>query len=180
MIILPSGPIIIDYKENFDYRGSFFELYRKKNFPDIDFVQDNISVSHKNVLRGLHFQKPPFEQGKLITVLQGRVIDVWLDIRPESPFFGQANSYELSSLKRQSLFIPPGFAHGFISLTDNTIFHYKVTKYFNKESEAGIRWDDISVFSLWKSSFPNISKKDLELPFLHEIKSELFKIVWET
>ena len=116
-----------------DERGSFFETWNKSSFTDngldVEFVQDNQSLSHKGVLRGLHFQRPPFIQGKLVRVIQGSVLDVAVDLRRKSNTYGKYFSIELSGENRKSFWMPPGFAHGFITLEDNTIFVYKMYRF---------------------------------------------------
>jgi len=157
-----------------DSRGSFFESFSAREFvqhaADFTFVQDNQSHSSKNVLRGLHFQRPPYEQGKLVRVVKGAVWDVAVDIRPGSETFGKFFAEELSETNRRMFWIPPGFAHGFLTLADDTIFIYKCTGYYNKESESGIRFDDPALRIPWNVSDPLVSDKDKQLPYLHEIK----------
>lgn len=147
-----------------DDRGYFFESWSKKIFEnnglDFDFVQDNQSMSHRGVLRGLHFQAPPFAQGKLVRVIQGGVLDVAVDIRANSPTYGKHFSIELNESNKTMFFIPPGFAHGFLTLADNTIFYYKCTHYYNKSSEGTILWNDNQLEIDWKISNPLVSEKD--------------------
>ena len=125
------GLFVIKPRVFIDERGYFYESYNKaifdKNGLDLDFVQDNQSLSHKGVLRGLHFQAPPFQQGKLVRVIQGSVLDVAVDIRPHSPNYGKYESVLLSGENKTQFWIPPGFAHGFVTLEDNTLFCYKCT-----------------------------------------------------
>ena len=128
-----------------DERGYFFESYNKKKFneaisQDITFVQDNQSKSKKGVLRGLHYQYPPFAQGKLVSVIVGEVFDVAVDIRKNSATYGQWVAETLSSKNKKQLWIPPGFAHGFLTMTDNTVFLYKITEFYSKEHEHRIHW----------------------------------------
>jgi dTDP-4-dehydrorhamnose 3,5-epimerase len=125
------------------------------------FVQDNVSVSKKNVLRGLHFQHPPMAQGKLVSVLNGRVIDVAVDIRKNSPTYGQHCMVELSRENGLQFWIPPGFAHGFLALEDETVFNYKCTNYYSPDHEETLLWDDIDLKINWPIQNPIISKKDL-------------------
>lgn len=154
-----------------DNRGFFFESFNKMKFENalgikVEFVQDNHSVSHKGVLRGLHFQKGEFSQAKLVKVVKGSVLDICVDIRKESPTFGKHFSIKLDDKNNKQLFIPRGFAHGFLSLEANTIFSYKCDNYYNKNSEAGIRFDDSTLNIDWqlpKNSLI-ISEKDLLLP----------------
>ena len=124
------GLLIIEPKVFGDHRGYFFESFHRQKFSEavgyeVSFVQDNESMSGKRVLRGLHFQKPPFAQGKLVRVIQGSVLDVAVDIRKDSPTYGQHFTLELSAMNKLQLWIPEGFAHGFASLEDDTIFQYK-------------------------------------------------------
>ncbi len=169
------GLIIIKPKVFSDSRGYFFESFRLDKFREmgieLDFVQDNESKSQKGVLRGLHFQDPPYEQGKLIKVVKGAVIDVAVDIRTGSPTYGQWVSHELSEYNKTMFWIPPGFAHGFLTLEDDTIFQYKCTNYFNKESEGGIRWNDPDLNIDWGTSEPSLSEKDTKSPFFRDFIS---------
>ena len=160
-----------------DERGYFFESYnvqslKSKGF-DYAFVQDNQSFSKKGVLRGLHFQRTPFAQGKLVSVVQGKVLDVAVDIRPDSDTFGQHYSIILDEKLRNMLFVPEGFAHGFVAMEDS-IFSYKCTNYYNKELESGIIWNDKKLDIDWMGFEKLISEKDLELPsfdsFLKDLK----------
>lgn len=148
-----------------DERGDFFESFNQKVFDEItdnkyQFVQDNQSVSKKNVIRGLHFQKPPFAQGKLIRVIQGAVLDITVDIRKQSSTYGEHFAVELSAKNNKQLFIPPGFAHGFLSLEENTIFSYKCTNYYAPNHEATIRWNDPSLKINWGTEKCLVSEKD--------------------
>jgi len=154
-----------------DERGSFFESFNKKQFQEQTgletlFVQDNQSVSQKGVLRGLHFQTGDFAQAKLVRVIKGSVLDVAVDIRPESETFGQHYSIILSAQNNTQLFIPQGFAHGFLVLEDDTIFSYKCDNYYNKASEGGIIYNDKTLNIDWQDSGLEliISEKDQELP----------------
>lgn len=155
-----------------DSRGHFFESYNKQMFMEqgisVEFVQDNESFSQKNVLRGLHFQRPPYAQAKLVRVVQGSVLDVVVDVRTSSPTFGRHISFELRADTLQYLFIPVGFAHGFLSLEDDTLFQYKCSAFYNKDSEGGIIWNDSDIAIDWKVANPLLSEKDLALPaFAH-------------
>ena len=158
-----------------DERGYFFESYNKEVFLkhgiDHNFVQDNESFSNKDVLRGLHFQKPPFSQGKLVRVVSGSVLDVAVDIRKSSPTFGQWVSVELTQDNKWMYWIPPGFAHGFIALEDHTVFIYKCTNIYNKESEGSIRWNDPELDIDWKVDNPILSEKDKKVPLLKDLNS---------
>lgn len=156
---------IIQPKVFEDARGYFFESYNKKIFNsigiDIEFVQDNQSLSQKNVLRGLHFQHPPFAQGKLVRVIKGAVLDVVVDIRKSQPTYGKHTTVELTEKNKTMLWVPPGFAHGFLTLENDTIFSYKCTNYYNKESEDCILWNDSDLNINWNASNPQLSEKDL-------------------
>ena len=148
-----------------DDRGYFFESFNKKTFEEqtksgIDFVQDNQSKSEKNVLRGLHFQNPPFDQGKLVRVIAGSVLDIAVDIRKNSSTYGQYFKIVLDTQKHQILWIPSGFAHSFVSLEDDTIFSYKCTNYYHKDSEGCILYDDNKIGIDWEVQNPILSKKD--------------------
>ena len=160
------GLLVIEPKVFTDERGVFYETFNEKKFIEaigfekLKFYQDNESISKKNVLRGLHFQQPPFAQGKLVRVVQGAVLDVALDLRKSSPTYGQHFSVELSSENKKQLWIPEGFAHGFVSLEENTIFNYKCTNYYSPQSERTIQWDDIDLGIDWKIKRPIISEKD--------------------
>jgi dTDP-4-dehydrorhamnose 3,5-epimerase len=150
-----------------DDRGWFYEFYKeetfKKNHLHYTFVQENQSFSKKGVIRGLHFQHPPYAQAKLVTALTGKVLDVVVDLRPTSKTFKQKYYCLLESSKRNMLLIPEGFAHGFSALEDS-IFFYKCSNVYNRASEAGIRWDDPDLKIEWRVENPIISDKDSELP----------------
>ena len=149
-----------------DERGFFFESYNQKEFDDAFgmrsiFVQDNHSKSSKGVLRGLHYQIPPYAQGKLIRVLQGKVFDIAVDIRKSSATFGQWVGITLSGENKKQFWIPEGFAHGFITLSETAEIAYKTTNYYSKEHERAIRWDDPTINIRWpKSINPILSQKD--------------------
>ena len=159
------GLLVIKPKIFGDDRGYFFESWSKQSFAkvglDLDFVQDNQSLSSKGVLRGLHFQNPPYSQGKLVRVIKGAVLDVSVDIRKDSPTYGQHFSVELSEENKTIVWIPPGFAHGFVTLKDNTIFTYKCTGVYHKESEGALLWNDKDLNINWKVNDPLVSEKDL-------------------
>jgi dTDP-4-dehydrorhamnose 3,5-epimerase len=148
-----------------DGRGYFFESFQKEKFQalgiDTDFVQDNESMSGKGVLRGLHIQKPPFAQGKLVRVVRGSVLDVAVDLRKSSKTYGKWESSVLSAENKMMMWIPEGFAHGFLVLEEDTIFQYKCTNYYNKESESGIIWNDPDLKIDWGIKNPVVSDKDL-------------------
>ncbi len=156
-----------------DHRGYFFESYNKqlflRNGIDQNFVQDNESKSSKGVLRGLHFQKPPFAQGKLVRVMRGSVLDVAVDIRKGSPTYGQWASVELTQDNKWMYWVPPGFAHGFVTLEDNTVFFYKCTNVYNKESEGSILWNDPDLNIDWKVDDPILSDKDKTSPLFKDL-----------
>jgi dTDP-4-dehydrorhamnose 3,5-epimerase len=165
-------PIVFD-----DDRGCFFESYNKKKFEEaigkISFVQDNESKSSKGVMRGLHFQKPPFAQAKLVRCIEGRVLDVAVDIRDGSKTFGQHIITKLSGENNKQLFIPRGFAHGFLVLTNSAIVSYKVDNNYAPEYDAGIRWDDSILNIQWGVSKSEVlvSEKDTKLPFFSEFET---------
>ena len=147
-----------------DDRGYFFESFNHQKtaeFIKCLFVQDNESLSQKNVLRGLHFQIPPFAQDKLVRVIKGSVLDVAVDLRKSSPTYGQHFSIVLSGDNKKQLFIPAGFAHGFLTLEDHTIFSYKCSNYYEKSAEQTILWNDNSLNIEWNCNQPLLSDKDL-------------------
>jgi dTDP-4-dehydrorhamnose 3,5-epimerase len=166
------GLLIIKPDVFADDRGYFFESYNKKQFSEaginVDFVQDNESKSAKGVLRGLHFQRAPFAQGKLVRVIRGAVLDVAVDIRKDSPTFGKWNSIMLSEQNKLMYWIPEGFAHGFLTLEDDTIFSYKCTGVYHKPSESSIIWNDPDLKIDWNISNPVLSPKDLTAPTFKE------------
>lgn len=158
------GLKIIQPKVFLDERGYFYEPYNQERFDALGltmkFVQDNESKSSKGVLRGLHFQKPPYAQGKLLRVVNGAVLDVAVDLRKNSKTYGKHFSVILSEQNKTMFYIPEGFAHGFLTLQDNTIFDYKCTNVYHPESEAGIIWNDSTLAIQWNIDNPTISKKD--------------------
>jgi dTDP-4-dehydrorhamnose 3,5-epimerase len=147
-----------------DSRGFFIESFHYERYSKIlgpiNFIQDNMSSSIRGVLRGLHFQKPPFAQGKLVSVIQGSVLDVAVDLRKNSPTFGQHEKVILTGEKKNQFWIPEGFAHGFVALEDNTIFCYKCTNYYHPDSEETILWNDRTLNIDWQIDNPVISDKD--------------------
>lgn len=171
------GLIIIEPKVWKDNRGYFYESYNEKLFKeagiDAKFVQDNQSFSQKGTLRGLHAQANPFAQGKLVRTIQGRVLDIAVDIRKNSPTYGQYISVELSGDNFKMFWVPPGFLHGFITLEDNTIFSYKVTNLYDKASEIGVLWNDPDLNIDWKFDTKNaiLSEKDTLLQSFKDFKS---------
>ena len=156
--------LIIQPKVFEDQRGYFFESYNKKilseNGINAEFVQDNQSLSQKGVLRGLHFQNPPFAQGKLVSVMKGAVLDIAVDIRKNSSTYGKHIAIELSESNKTMFWIPEGFAHGFLTLQNDTIFTYKCTNFYNKNSEGCILWNDTDININWGDSNPLLSEKD--------------------
>ena len=176
------GVKIIAPKVFLDDRGYFFESFNDKEFRekvcDTTFVQDNQSKSCKGTLRGLHWQAPPFAQSKLVRVTKGAVIDVAVDVRVGSPTFGKHVAVRLSDENNFQLFIPRGFAHGFIALTDDVIFQYKCDNLYNKESERAVRWDSINWdLEEYNIENPILSDKDKLHKLLSEInENELFNI----
>ena len=158
------GLLIIEPQVFKDERGYFYESYNQEKFfkagiRDI-FVQDNQSLSQKNVVRGLHFQHPPYAQAKLVRVIKGSVYDVVVDIRKDSPTYGQSFGIELTEENFLMLYVPIGFAHGFATLQDNTIFAYKCSAFYNKASEDTILWNDPTLNIDWKVQNPILSEKD--------------------
>jgi len=155
-----------------DERGYFLETYNKIAFEKAgihtSFIQDNQSFSTKGVLRGLHFQKPPFAQAKLVSVISGRVLDVAVDLRKDSPTYGKHATVILDSEKRNMFLVPEGFAHGFIAL-EESVFSYKCSNIYNKESEAGIIWNDKDLNIDWGFANPIVSEKDVVLPSFKSI-----------
>lgn len=158
-----------------DDRGYFFESYNRESFvkngiADL-FVQDNQSKSQKNVLRGLHFQLSPYTQAKLVRVIQGSVLDVAVDLRKDSKTYGQHYSVVISAENRKMFFIPEGFAHGFLTLEDNTIFSYKCSNVYHSESEDALLWNDKDLSIDWGIGSPVLSGKDNEAKCFNEFKS---------
>jgi dTDP-4-dehydrorhamnose 3,5-epimerase len=172
-----SGCFIVEPKIILDERGYFMESFNKKTFQigidqEVHFVQDNQSYSAKGVLRGLHYQTGIHAQAKLVRVLSGEVLDVAVDIRPESITFGQHVSVLLSSENQKQFFVPRGFAHGFLVLSETATFFYKCDNFYNKESEGGIIYNDATLQVDWQFSTENliISEKDTFLPNLENAK----------
>jgi dTDP-4-dehydrorhamnose 3,5-epimerase len=163
-----------------DDRGWFTETFNEKRFHDAlraigqpvprPFVQDNHSCSQRGVLRGLHFQRPPHSQGKLVRVVKGRAFDVAVDIRKDSPRFGQWVGVELSAENRQQVWVPEGFAHGFVALEDDTHFLYKTTDYYAKDCEGAIVWNDPTIGIDWplQGMTPSLADKDAAAPRLQD------------
>lgn len=167
------GVWILEPKVFLDARGYFFETFKKEEFEKhigkIDFIQENESMSSIGVLRGLHYQKGEFSQAKLVRVIKGKVFDVAVDIRRHSSTFGQYVGVELSEENKRQLFIPRGFAHGFLVLSDQTIFTYKVDNVYAPHAEASIRFDDPDIAINWNMDKKQmlLSKKDLDAVWLH-------------
>ena len=160
-----------------DARGVFFEtfsarLMQEAGLPaDLSWVQDNQSGSQRGVLRGLHFQRPPHAQAKLVRVAQGRALDVVVDLRRASPTYGQHQKVELSAATGNILYVPVGFAHGFVALEDDTLCLYKCSDYYTPAAEGGLRWDDAALGIDWGVAAPLVSGKDEELPGLAAFES---------
>jgi dTDP-4-dehydrorhamnose 3,5-epimerase len=161
------GVLILEPRVFGDERGFFLESFNQQAFDaavgqHVAFVQDNHSRSARGVLRGLHFQKPPHAQGKLVRVVQGRVFDVAADVDPASPTFGRWVGVELSETNHRQLWIPPGYAHGFLVLSDSADFLYKTTAYYAPQHEGGVRWDDPRLAIAWplQGTEPTLSGKD--------------------
>ena len=171
------GLMIVEPRVFGDERGYFLESYNEKEFEEVvgkvSFAQDNESKSYKGVLRGLHFQKPPFAQAKLVRCIEGKVLDVAVDIREGSNTYGQHVAFELSGENKKQVFIPRGFAHGFLVLSDTATFAYKVDNTYAPEFDAGIQWNDSILNIQWgmEDSEVIISEKDAELPFFHEFET---------
>lgn len=158
-----------------DQRGTFIETYKESQFqkllPGVAFVQDNESTSVKGALRGLHFQSPPYAQTKLIRVVYGKILDVIVDCRRQSPTFGQHFAVELSADNHLLLVVPKGFAHGFLTLSETATVNYKVDDYYHPESDAGIAYNDPDLGIKWPLENCIISDKDLALPKLKDLKN---------
>lgn len=173
------GIVIIEPSVFGDARGYFMETYHKEEFAAAgitdDFVQDNQSMSHKGVLRGLHFQKEN-TQGKLVRVIAGSVFDVGVDVRPNSATFGKWVGVELSSENKRQLYVPQGFAHGFLVLSETAEFTYKCTDVYNPSAEGGILWNDPEIGIQWPVGIsPLLSEKDEKLPLLKEQTFDFFE-----
>ena len=170
------GLLILEPKVFGDDRGYFFESFNQDVFNEnvgenIVFKQDNESKSSKNVLRGLHFQKPPYAQGKLVRVIKGSVLDVALDLRKGSKTYGQFEKIMLSESNKKQLWVPAGFAHGFLTLEDHTIFSYKCTETYHPDSEGGIQWNDPDLGIDWGVTNPILSEKDKKTDFFRTFVS---------
>ncbi len=161
-----------------DARGVFFETFKESEFfaqgIHGPFRQENQSRSIRHVLRGLHFQRPPYAQAKLIRVLKGTIYDVFVDLRPRSPTFGKWFGITLSGDSPRLLYVPEGFAHGFVTLSDEAEVLYRTTAEYRPEAEGGIRWNDPDLAIAWPVSEPLLSARDAELPLFREFRSTLF------
>lgn len=167
--------LIIEPKVFEDERGFFFESFNQKQFDEavgypVNFVQDNHSKSVKGVLRGLHYQEEPYAQGKLVRCVVGEVFDVAVDIRKNSPTFGKWVGVNLSAENKRQLWIPEGFAHGFLVLSETAEFNYKTTNYYKPQFEKSIHWMDKTLAINWPVSSPKLSEKDIIAPFLSNIE----------
>lgn len=169
------GVLIVEPKVFGDSRGYFMEVFSERNFRaatglDVHFVQDNESMSSKGVLRGLHFQKSPYAQSKLVRVVRGSVYDVAVDLRAGSPTFGKYVSVVLSGENKRMFYIPEGFAHGFLTLEDNTVFQYKCGAFYEPSSEGSVRWNDPRIGVEWPMADGErlLSEKDRKAPLLSE------------
>ena len=169
------GLLILEPKIFGDSRGYFYESYNKQRFEEvtglnINFVQDNQSKSCYGVLRGLHFQKPPYAQSKLVRCVKGQILDISVDIRKSSPTFGKYVAVELSEDNHRQLFIPHGFAHGFVVLSEEAIFQYKCDNFYHKESEGALAWNDPEINIDWTIPFEDVilSDKDKVNPLLKD------------
>ena len=176
------GIVVIEPTVLSDQRGYFLESFNKNEFEEaigkVSFVQDNESMSSKGVLRGLHYQKPPFAQAKLVRCLEGKVLDIAVDIRNDSPTYGLYHSDVLSGENKKQLFIPRGFAHGFVVLSDSAVFAYKVDNTYAPDYEAGILWNDKELGVEWGANESEIfiSDKDDQLPLFSQFESP-FKLI---
>jgi dTDP-4-dehydrorhamnose 3,5-epimerase len=169
------GVLLLEPKVFGDDRGFFFETWNAKRYAEAGlpatFVQDNLSYSQGGVLRGLHFQNP-YPQGKLVYVLSGEVFDVAADIRVGSPTFGRWTGTTLSAENKRQLYIPEGFAHGFLVTSEAALFAYKCTALYDREADAALRWDDPEIGIEWPTDAPNLSEKDRRAPLLREMPEE--------
>lgn len=174
------GLVIIQPRLFEDQRGYFFESFSEREFAHkvapVSFVQDNESKSSYGVLRGLHFQKPPYEQAKLVRVVKGRVLDVAVDLRKGSPTYGRYEAVELSEDNHRQLFIPRGFAHGFCVLSEEAVFQYKCDNYYAPQSEGAVRWDDPDLDIDWKIPLEDVilSDKDRNHPCFKDLDDVFF------
>ena len=172
------GVFVVEPKVFGDERGYFFESFNAREFADktgldISFVQDNESKSRYGVLRGLHFQRPPFAQSKLLSVVQGKVLDVAVDLRKGSATYGKYFSCELSGETHRRLFLPKGMAHGYVVLSEEAIFQYKCDEFYHPEAEGGVAWNDEDIAIPWPVKADDIvlSAKDRQHPRLKDLES---------
>jgi dTDP-4-dehydrorhamnose 3,5-epimerase len=166
------GLLIIEPDVFGDHRGFFVESWNRQRYREAgiaeDFVQDNFSLSRRGTLRGLHFQKPR-PQGKLVSVWQGEVFDVAVDIRRNSPTFGRWLGLNLTAESKRQFYVPPGFAHGFAVLSETALFHYKCTELYSPKDEVGFRWNDPTVGIKWPVEAPMLSNRDAQAPLLKDL-----------
>jgi dTDP-4-dehydrorhamnose 3,5-epimerase len=171
------GLVVLEPKVFGDERGFFMETFNAKLFQELglptEFVQDNFSRSARGVLRGLHFQRPPHAQAKLVRVTQGAVFDVAVDLRRNSKSFGQHYALELSAENKKAFYIPEGFAHGFCVLSEFADFQYKCTRFYSPADEGGLAWNDPELGIEWPVQTPTLSEKDRDYPSLKELRKQL-------
>lgn len=169
------GCLVLEPQVFGDDRGFFYESFNRDKFTALGlpahFVQGNVSRSSQGVLRGLHYQWPK-PQGKLVSVLEGEVWDVAVDVRRGSPTFGRSTAVILSAEKKRHFWVPPGFAHGFVTLSETALFSYVCTDTYEREADAGVRWNDADLAIDWPLSSPLLSDKDARLPFLADVARE--------
>lgn len=172
------GLLLLEPKVFGDSRGFFFESFQRERYRDLgisaDFVQDNFSLSSAGVLRGLHFQLPN-PQAKLVTVIRGKVLDVVVDLRHDSPSFGEHYAVELSGERKRQLFVPEGFAHAFLTLEDDTLFHYKCSDFYAPENEHTLSWNDPALGIQWGTETPQVSAKDSRGMTLAELRQGILR-----
>jgi len=173
-----AGVVIIEPRVFSDERGFFMETYKRSEFTahgiDEIFVQLNHSKSSKGILRGLHYQKHPKAQGKLVRAIAGEIFDVAVDIRQRSPTFGKWVTFYLSSVNKKMLYVPPGFAHGFCTVSDDAEVAYMTTVEYAPEAEAGVRWDDPVLAISWPLADPKLSTRDIGWPFLKDADNNFY------
>lgn len=169
------GLLIIDPPVFGDHRGFFMESYNQQRYRDagvkLDFVQDNFSFSKRGTLRGMHFQNPD-PQGKLVSVIQGEVFDVAVDLRRASPTFGRWVGVALSAENKRQFWVPPGFAHGFVVTSETALFHYKCSNLYSPKAETGFRWNDPAVGIKWPIESPLLSPRDAAAPLLQDVPAD--------
>ena len=169
------GLVVVEPKVFGDARGFFMEIWNRDRYReaglDWNFVQDNVSLSRRGILRGLHFQNPA-PQGKLVFVLQGEVFDVAVDIRRDSPTFGRWHGLNLSGENKRQFFIPPGFAHGFAVLSETALFAYKCTEFYTPQNELTLAWNDPDIGIRWPLAHPQLSEKDACAPRLKDLPKD--------